>query len=127
VQLSIYALLASREDDEIEEVTVQILSPHFDFEPFTYTRAELDRLYHSVQIVINSVSDPGDPTPGPLCQFCPARLICPAARTEAEQKDEAPTEFDELARALHQHAKALAELQKALQKVRRTLFGEPDA
>ena len=84
VQLSIYALLASREDDAIEEVTVQILSPHFDFQPFIYTRAELDRLYQSVLIVINSLSDPGDPTPGAHCQFCPARLICPAARSEAE-------------------------------------------
>jgi len=84
VQLSIYALLVSREDDAIEEVTVQILSPHFDFEPFTYTRAELIRLYQSALIVISSLSDPGEPTPGAHCQFCPARLICPAARNEAE-------------------------------------------
>ena len=83
-QLSIYALLVSRDDDTIEEVTVQILSPYHDFEPFTYTRAELDRLYSSVQIVVNSLSDPGEPTPGAHCQFCPARLICPAARNEAE-------------------------------------------
>jgi CRISPR/Cas system-associated exonuclease Cas4 (RecB family) len=84
VQLSIYALLVSREDDSIEEVTVQILSPHFDFQPFTYTRAELDRLYQSVLIVLNSLSDPPAPTPGRWCTFCPARLICPAARNEAE-------------------------------------------
>src|SRR5262249_2500775 len=45
VQLSIYAFLESREDDAIEEVTVQILSPHFDFQSFTYSRDELDRLY----------------------------------------------------------------------------------
>jgi hypothetical protein len=32
IQLSIYILLVSREDDAIEEVTVQILSLHFDFE-----------------------------------------------------------------------------------------------
>jgi hypothetical protein len=83
-QLAIYALLASREDEAIEEVTVQILSPHFDFEPFTYTRAELDRLYQSVLIVINSLSAPGEPVSGAHCQFCPARLICPAARNEAE-------------------------------------------
>src|SRR5215471_3766297 len=50
-------------------VTVQILSPHFDFVPFTYTRAELDRLHQSVLVVINSLSDPGDPTPGAHCQF----------------------------------------------------------
>jgi len=85
VQLSIYALLISRDDDAIEEVTIQILSPFFDFEPFTYTRAELDHLYNSVQIVINSLSDPGEPTPSAHCQFCPARLICPAARNEAEK------------------------------------------
>jgi CRISPR/Cas system-associated exonuclease Cas4 (RecB family) len=84
VQLSIYALLASREDDAIEEVTVQILSPHFDFVPFTYTRAELDRLHQSVLVVINSLSDPEDPTPGAHCQFCPARLICFEARNEAK-------------------------------------------
>jgi hypothetical protein len=84
LQLSIYALLVSREDDSIEEVTVQILSPHFDFVPFTYTRAELDRMHQSVLVVLNSLSDPGDPTPSPHCQFCPARLLCPAARDEAE-------------------------------------------
>jgi CRISPR/Cas system-associated exonuclease Cas4 (RecB family) len=84
VQLSIYALLASRDDDAIEEVTVQILSPHFDFVPFTYTRAELDRLHQSVLVVINSLSDPGEPTPGAHCQFCPARLICFEARNEAK-------------------------------------------
>jgi CRISPR/Cas system-associated exonuclease Cas4 (RecB family) len=84
VQLSIYALLVSREEDSIEEVTVQILSPHSDFEPFTYSRAELEELYRSVQIVTGSLSDPGAPTPGVHCQFCPARLICSAARSEAE-------------------------------------------
>jgi hypothetical protein len=84
VQLSIYALLVSREDDAIEEVTVQILSPYFDFQPFTYSRAELDQLHHSVLVVVNSLSDPGEPFPGAHCTFCPARLICPAARSEAE-------------------------------------------
>jgi CRISPR/Cas system-associated exonuclease Cas4 (RecB family) len=84
VQLSIYALLVSREDDATQEVTCQILSPYFDFEPYTYGRAELDQLYESVQIVINTLSDPGEPVPGAHCQFCPARLICPAARNEAE-------------------------------------------
>jgi CRISPR/Cas system-associated exonuclease Cas4 (RecB family) len=84
VQLSIYALLVIRDDDAIEEVTVQILSPHFDFEPFTYTRADLDQLYQSVLVLINSLGDPGEPTPGAHCQFCPARLICPSARKEAE-------------------------------------------
>jgi hypothetical protein len=84
VQLSIYALLVSREDDTISEVTVHILSPYHDFEPFTYTRAELDRLYQSVLIVLGSLADPGEPTPGAHCQFCPARLICPVARQEAE-------------------------------------------
>jgi hypothetical protein len=84
VQLSIYALLVSRDDDETQEVTVQILSPYHDFQPFTYTRAELDELYRSVQIVLASLSDPGVPAPGPHCQFCPARLICPAARNEAD-------------------------------------------
>ena len=84
VQLAIYALLVSRDDDTIQEVTCQILSPYHDFEPFTYTRAELDQLHQSVLVVINSLADPGAPTPGSWCQFCPARLICPAARNEAE-------------------------------------------
>jgi hypothetical protein len=83
-QLAIYALLVSREDDTIEEVTVQILSPYFDFEPHTYTRAELDRLHQAALVIINSLSDPGDPVPGAHCQFCPARLICSASRSEAE-------------------------------------------
>jgi hypothetical protein len=84
LQLSIYALLVSRDDDAIEEVTVQILSPHYDFEPFTYSRADLDRLHQSVLVVLGSLADPGEPTPGRHCAFCPARLICPAARNEAQ-------------------------------------------
>ena len=35
-------------------------------------------------VVINSLSDPGAPVPGSHCRFCPARLICSAARNEAE-------------------------------------------
>ena len=37
IQLAIYSLLAPRSDDAIEDVTCQILSPHFDFEPFNYS------------------------------------------------------------------------------------------
>jgi hypothetical protein len=84
VQLSVYALLASRKDETIQEVTVQIISPYHDFQPFTYTRAELDRLYQSVLVVLSSLSDPGEPVLGAHCAFCPAKLICPAARSEAE-------------------------------------------
>jgi Protein of unknown function (DUF2800) len=83
-QLAVYSLLAARSDDVIQEVTCQILSPTHDFEPFTYTREELGQLHQSVLVVINSLSDPGDPKPGAHCQFCPGRLICPAARREAE-------------------------------------------
>jgi CRISPR/Cas system-associated exonuclease Cas4 (RecB family) len=83
-QLEVYALLASREDETIEEVTCQIISPCHTFEPYTYSRAELDQLYSSVQIVIASLSDPGEPVAGDHCRFCPARLICSAARSEAE-------------------------------------------
>ena len=35
-------------------------------------------------VVINSLSDPGEPVPGPHCTFCAARLICGSARREAE-------------------------------------------
>jgi CRISPR/Cas system-associated exonuclease Cas4 (RecB family) len=83
-QLKIYAVLLLQTETYLEEVTVQILSPHFDFEPFTYTREELDRLHQSVLVVLSSLADPGEPAPGPHCQFCPARLICPAARSEAQ-------------------------------------------
>jgi hypothetical protein len=83
VQLSIYVLLVARSEETIGEVTCQILSPTHDFEPYTYSRAELDRLYQSVLVVINSLADPGDPVPGSWCHFCPARLICHAAKDEA--------------------------------------------
>jgi uncharacterized protein DUF2800 len=84
-QLGIYGLLAARSDDAIEEVTCQILSPVHDFEPYTYSRAKLDQLYQSVLVVINSLTDPGDPVPGVHCQFCPALLICPSRRKETNQ------------------------------------------
>ena len=38
--------------------------------------------------------------------------------------DEEQNELDDLIRALHEHAKALAEVQRALQMVRTTLFGD---
>jgi CRISPR/Cas system-associated exonuclease Cas4 (RecB family) len=82
-QLAIYALLVSRDDEAIEEVTAQILSPYFDFEPVVYGREELEQLYRSVLVVVASLDDPGDAVPGDHCHFCPARLICPAAKNEA--------------------------------------------
>jgi hypothetical protein len=84
IQLGIYALLVSRGDAAIEEVTCQILSPYFDFEPLVYGREELDRLYQSTLVVVASLDDPGDPVPGDHCHFCPARLICGAAKEAAQ-------------------------------------------
>jgi CRISPR/Cas system-associated exonuclease Cas4 (RecB family) len=84
-QLTIYALLAAREDASVEEVTCQILSPLYDFEPVTYSREELNELYQTVLVVVASLADPGDPVPGDHCHFCPARLICGAAKDQAAQ------------------------------------------
>jgi hypothetical protein len=85
IQLGIYALLVGHNDETIEEVTCQILSPYFDFEPVVFGREELDRLYKSVLVVVASLDDPGDPVPGEHCHFCPARLICGAAKEAASQ------------------------------------------
>jgi hypothetical protein len=108
-----------------------LLSPYFDFEPFTYTRADLDRLYQSVLIVLNSLSDPGEPVPGSHCQFCPARLICSAARNEAENA--ALTKAIELplgegaARLLSQIKRAQALFKEIESFYRRVLEREPGA
>jgi CRISPR/Cas system-associated exonuclease Cas4 (RecB family) len=83
VQLSLYALLVARSDASVEEVTCQILSPLYDFEPVTYSREELDELYKTVLVVVASLADPGEPVPGDHCHFCPARLICGAAKDQA--------------------------------------------
>jgi hypothetical protein len=85
LQLGLYALLVSQEDEKIEEVTCQILSPLYAFAPVTYSREELDELYRTVQIVVASLADPGDPVPGDHCHFCPARLVCGAAKDQAAQ------------------------------------------
>jgi CRISPR/Cas system-associated exonuclease Cas4 (RecB family) len=85
VQLSLYALLVAREDASVEQVTCQILSPLYDFEPVTFSREELDELYQTVLVVVMSLADPGDPVPGDHCHFCPARLICSAAKDQAAQ------------------------------------------
>jgi hypothetical protein len=85
VQLGLYALLVAREDDRIEEVTCQILSPYYDFEPVTYIREELDELYRSVVVVVDSLNDPGAPLAGDHCHFCVARLVCGAAKDQAAQ------------------------------------------
>jgi CRISPR/Cas system-associated exonuclease Cas4 (RecB family) len=83
-QLWIYALLVSRADETVQEVTCQILSPYWDFEPVVYGREELEQLYRSMLVVVASLEDPGDPVPGDHCHFCPARLICSAARGAAQ-------------------------------------------
>jgi hypothetical protein len=85
MQLAIYALLVSRNDQSIEEITCQILSPCWDYEPMVYGHEELDRLYKSVLVVVASLDDPGEPVPGDHCHFCPARLICGAAKEAASQ------------------------------------------
>jgi hypothetical protein len=43
---------------------------------------------------------------------------------DSSQMDEEQNELDDLIRALHEHAKALAALHRALQRVRTTLFGD---
>jgi hypothetical protein len=84
-QLGLYALLVVLGDGSITEVTCLILSPFYDFEPVTYSRAELMQLHQSVLVVVASLADPGDPVPGDHCHFCPARLICAAAKDQAAQ------------------------------------------
>ena len=51
-QLKAYAVLLSAAETALQEITVTIHSPYFQYQPYTYTRAELDRLYQSVLIVI---------------------------------------------------------------------------
>jgi CRISPR/Cas system-associated exonuclease Cas4 (RecB family) len=84
-QLRSYALLLAQAEPQLEEITVTIQSPYFQYQSVTYTRDELDQLYQSVLVVLTSLSDPGDPVPGDHCHFCPARLICPAAKDQAAQ------------------------------------------
>jgi hypothetical protein len=83
-QLKIYAVLLAQNERHLQEITVVVQSPYFRYSPHTFGRDDLDRLYQSVLVVINSLGDPGEPIPGPHCQFCPARLVCPSARREAE-------------------------------------------
>jgi hypothetical protein len=64
VQLGLYALLVIREDETIAEVTCQILSPFYDFEPVTYIRVELEQFQQSVLVVVASLTDPGAPVAG---------------------------------------------------------------
>ena len=84
-QLRAYAVLLSVTQPQLQEITVTIQSPYFRYEPFTYGREELDQLYRSTLVVVASLDDPGDPVPGDHCHFCPARLICGAAKEAANQ------------------------------------------
>jgi hypothetical protein len=43
---------------------------------------------------------------------------------DSAERDEECNELNDLILALHEHAKALAELQRALQRVHATLFGD---
>jgi hypothetical protein len=72
----------------------------------------------AVQVVINTLSDPGEPVAGAHCQFCPARLICPAARNEAENAALAKVNQLPLGKGA---AKLLTQIKRA-----RSLFNEVD-
>jgi hypothetical protein len=97
-QLKIYAVLLSRSETQLEEITVAVHSPYFRYSPYTFGRNELDRIYETALIVLASLSDPPAPTPGSWCAFCPASLICPARRQEtvalAVPVQELPTGLD---------------------------------
>jgi CRISPR/Cas system-associated exonuclease Cas4 (RecB family) len=118
-QLSAYAVLLSVTEPQLQEITVTVQSPYFRYQPFTYGREELERLYKSVLVVVASLDDPGDPVPGDHCHFCPARLICGAAKQAASQA--MLTKLTQLPLG-HQAAELLVQIKRA-----QALFKEIEA
>jgi uncharacterized protein DUF2800 len=69
----------------VEEITVQLLSPYHDYEPFCYGPEELGKVAKSVDLICAELADPPQPIAGDWCRYCQARLICQAAKGEAGQ------------------------------------------
>ena len=94
----------------VEEITVQLLSPYHDYEPFCYTHEEITVLAKSVDLICAELADPPAPIAGDWCRYCQARLICQAVKAEAGQVMklslvELPS-GDKAGRILHEIARA---------------------
>ena len=81
-QLALYALGVWQRYG-ISEITVQLFSPTWTYESFTYGPDELGKVCESVERICAALGDPPLPRAGDWCRYCQARLICPVVREEA--------------------------------------------
>jgi uncharacterized protein DUF2800 len=114
----------------VQEITVQLLSPYHDYEPFCYGHEELSQVAKSVDLICGELVDPPAPIAGDWCRYCQARLICQAAKAEAGQVMrlslvELPV-GDKAGRILHEIARA-EELFEQIRKHYKSLLDKDPA
>lgn len=89
LQQTIYAILVQRKHG-LKEVRSAIASPFYNYPHYDWTARELRRASRQVVLALKSFEEAEaagiilDPIIGEQCQFCPGRLVCPAARAEAD-------------------------------------------
>jgi CRISPR/Cas system-associated exonuclease Cas4 (RecB family) len=128
-QLAAYAL-GVWQSYGVQEITVQLLSPYHDYEPFCYGHEELSKVAKSVDLICAELVDPPAPIAGDWCRYCQARLICQAAKAEAGQVmklslAELPV-GDKAGRILHEIARA-EELFEQIRKHYKSLLDKDPA
>lgn len=84
IQLRIYAMLAKVRWPELESVTVAILSPHYSYKAHTFTGAQLEVIRDETLKTLATLDFDSAPIVGEWCRYCPASLICPSRRAEAD-------------------------------------------
>lgn len=81
-QLLALAILVWAHFDQVEEITVQLLSPHYDYFAHTHTNEALKKHEAELWHLLKEIKQVSDPVPSDQCKYCKAKLICPAIKKE---------------------------------------------
>jgi hypothetical protein len=134
-QLKSLAALRRMANPGIKKFTLQIISPHYDFQAYEMDEAMLDRYEQALRGLLNQLKKEQVPVPGRYCKHCLGFLICPAVRKnmalikltkEADFPMTLPTGAKG-ARILEELKVLEAFTRKCYEHYKIVLFNEPDA
>ena len=106
-QLWSQAVLLANEDEQIQDFTFQIISPHYTYKPHLATREEVKDYEVKLRTMLSLAQVDSPPKTGDQCKHCGGLLICPAIAKEAAVKSEHPSELK-----LENAGKLLARLER---------------
>jgi hypothetical protein len=134
-QLKSLAVLRKIASPELQRITLQIISPHYDYTAYVMGIDELVKYEQALRGLIEQLHKAQAPVPGSYCKHCKGFLICPEVRKNLSLiKLEKNVDFPMTLPVGSQGARILSEL-KILEKFLKkcyahykvVLFRDPDA